>query len=35
MGDTLTTQLQLLAGDKVTAEKFLAGLQTDFENYHK
>ncbi|MFG2025853.1 ABC transporter substrate-binding protein [Streptomyces sp. NPDC048825] len=35
MGDTLTTQLQLLAGGKVTAEKFLAGLQADFENYHK
>jgi raffinose/stachyose/melibiose transport system substrate-binding protein len=35
MGDTLTTQLQLLAGGKTTPEKFLAGLQTDFENYHK
>ncbi|PAZ10916.1 hypothetical protein CLM62_38345 [Streptomyces sp. SA15] len=35
MGDTLTTQLQLLAGGKVTAEKFLAGLQTDFDNYHQ
>jgi raffinose/stachyose/melibiose transport system substrate-binding protein len=34
MGDTLTTQLQLLAGGKVTVEKFLSGLQTDFENYH-
>ena len=35
MGDTLTTQLQLLVGGKVTPEKFLAGLQTDYENYHK
>lgn len=35
MGDTLTTQLQLLVGGKVSPEKFLAGLQTDYENYHK
>ncbi|MFI6935383.1 ABC transporter substrate-binding protein [Streptomyces sp. NPDC050287] len=35
MGDTLTTQLQLLAGGKVSVRKFLSGLQTDFENYHK
>ncbi|MFF0159917.1 ABC transporter substrate-binding protein [Streptomyces sp. NPDC005263] len=35
MGDTLTTQLQLLVGGKVTPDKFLAGLQTDFDNYHK
>lgn len=35
MGDTLTTQLQLLAGGKATVDAFLAGLQTDFDNYHK
>ncbi|MGR3935932.1 ABC transporter substrate-binding protein [Streptomyces sp. BRA346] len=34
MADTLTTQLQLLAGGKVGAEKFLANLQQDYENYH-
>ncbi|WP_162931354.1 ABC transporter substrate-binding protein [Streptomyces sporangiiformans] len=35
MPDTLTTQLQLLAGGKVTVEKFLAGFQADYDNYHK
>jgi raffinose/stachyose/melibiose transport system substrate-binding protein len=35
MGDTLTTQLQLLAGGKATVDQFLAGLQADFDNYHK
>ena len=34
MPDTLTTQLQLLAGGKVSVEKFLANLQTDFDRYH-
>ncbi|MFE2423034.1 ABC transporter substrate-binding protein [Streptomyces hokutonensis] len=34
MPDTVTTQLQLLAGGKVTAEKFLANLQADFDKYH-
>ncbi|MET7473386.1 extracellular solute-binding protein [Streptomyces sp. NPDC005648] len=34
MPDTLTTQLQLLAGSKVTVEKFLANLQADFDRYH-
>jgi raffinose/stachyose/melibiose transport system substrate-binding protein len=34
MPDTLTTQLQLLAGGKVTVEKFLANLQADFDGYH-
>ncbi|MFC4499452.1 MULTISPECIES: ABC transporter substrate-binding protein [Streptomyces] len=34
MPDTVTTQLQLLAGGKVTAEKFLASLQADFDKYH-
>ncbi|WP_405718353.1 extracellular solute-binding protein [Streptomyces sp. NBC_01537] len=34
MPDTLTTQLQLLAGGKVTVEKFLSNLQTDFDTYH-
>jgi raffinose/stachyose/melibiose transport system substrate-binding protein len=35
MGDTLTTQLQLLAGGKATVDAFLAGLQADFDAYHK
>ncbi|MFI7706798.1 ABC transporter substrate-binding protein [Nonomuraea sp. NPDC049480] len=35
MGDTLTTQLQLLAGGKVTVDAFLANIQADFDNYHK
>ncbi|MEU2285793.1 extracellular solute-binding protein [Streptomyces sp. NPDC013178] len=34
MPDTLTTQLQLLAGGKVSVEKFLAALQADFDQYH-
>ena len=34
MPDTLTTQLQLLAGGKVGVEKFLANLQSDFDQYH-
>ncbi|MFJ1967268.1 ABC transporter substrate-binding protein [Streptomyces sp. NPDC087903] len=34
MPDTLTTQLQLLAGGKVAVEKFLANLQADFDQYH-
>jgi raffinose/stachyose/melibiose transport system substrate-binding protein len=34
MPDTLTTQLQLLAGGKVSVEKFLATLQSDFDQYH-
>ncbi|MFF3331761.1 ABC transporter substrate-binding protein [Streptomyces sp. NPDC002888] len=34
MPDTLTTQLQLLAGGKVTVEKFLAALQADFDQFH-
>lgn len=35
MGDTLTTQLQLLAGGKATVDEFLANLQADFDKYHK
>jgi raffinose/stachyose/melibiose transport system substrate-binding protein len=35
MGDTLTTQLQLLAGGKATVDQFLAGLQADFDGFHK
>ncbi|GAA2941484.1 MULTISPECIES: ABC transporter substrate-binding protein [Streptomyces] len=34
MPDTLTTQLQLLAGGKVGVEKFLAALQADFDQFH-
>ncbi|MFJ8787091.1 ABC transporter substrate-binding protein [Streptomyces sp. NPDC102476] len=34
MPDTLTTQLQLLAGGKVGVEKFLANLQSNFDQYH-
>lgn len=34
MPDTLTTQLQLLAGGKVTVEKFLGALQADFDQFH-
>ena len=34
MGDTLTTQLQLLAGGKADVKKFLAGIQSDYDNYH-
>lgn len=34
MPDTLTTQLQLLAGGKVTPEKFLAALQADYDQFH-
>ncbi|WP_158973242.1 ABC transporter substrate-binding protein [Streptomyces griseus] len=34
MPDTLTTQLQLLAGGKITVEKFLAALQADFDQFH-
>lgn len=34
MGDTLTTQLQLLAGGKADVKKFLAGIQSDYDAYH-
>ncbi|MGW0374764.1 hypothetical protein ACWDZW_39000 [Streptomyces coeruleorubidus] len=34
MPDTLTTQLQLLAGGKAGVEKFLAALQSDFDQFH-
>jgi raffinose/stachyose/melibiose transport system substrate-binding protein len=35
MPDTLTTQLQLLAGGKISVDKFLANLQADFDQHHQ
>jgi raffinose/stachyose/melibiose transport system substrate-binding protein len=34
MGDTLTTQLQLLVGGKIDVDAFLKALQADFDQHH-